>query len=96
MLSVSFTRTTDLDVDLPVRITESRGKIEFELAGGLFLPAGVAALQAGVTQLIAGGQWFQLWKGEIVSINSPRVPEVHRAGVHRGSLVDQEAGPRHR
>ncbi|MEU2724005.1 hypothetical protein [Streptomyces smyrnaeus] len=93
MLSVQFTRT-GLSVDEPVRVTETRGHITYELHNGLFRPEGVAALNSATRAVLAGGQWFQLWKGEIISMESPEQEERH-AGIHRGPLVDQEAGPRH-
>lgn len=96
MLSVQFIRAS-LSIDEPVRVTERRGSITFELCDGLYLPEGVAALNSACTAVLAGGQWFQLWKGEIISMHSPelQLKEFH-AGLHRGPLVDQEAGPRHR
>ncbi|GHJ21690.1 hypothetical protein ACH4LN_18165 [Streptomyces albus] len=94
MLSVQFTRA-GLSIDEPVRVTETRGHITYELHSGLFLPEGVAALNSATRAILAGGQWFQLWKGEIISMETPEL-EARHAGIHRGPLVDQEAGPRHR
>ncbi|HCA85503.1 MAG TPA: hypothetical protein DEQ61_08420 [Streptomyces sp.] len=96
MLNVHFRYDDSLDVARPVAVKERRGDITFELCRGLFLPEGVAALNSAVGQILAGGQWFQLWKGEVVSMASPELREYRSARIHRGPLVEQEAGPRHR
>lgn len=95
MLSVQFL-LEDLDEDCPVEVRERRGRVTYRLANGLFLPEGVAALNCAARKLLAGGQWFQLWKGEIVSMNSPAALGGYCARIHRGPLVDQEARPGHR
>jgi hypothetical protein len=97
MLSIRFL-LADLSDDAPVVVKESRGKVKYLLHKGLFLPEGVAALNASSSAILAGGQWFQLWQGEIISINSPepKARSIEYAGVHRGPLVDQAAGPRNR
>lgn len=94
MLSVRYEITDDRGIDAPVRVTETRGHLRYELSGGLFLPEGVAALNSAATQVLAGGQWFQLWKGEIVSMASPKFRGCD-GRLHRGPLVDQAAGSRH-
>lgn len=81
----------------PVLVAEDRGKIIFHCLPGPFTPEGIAALNVAAAQVIAGGQWFQLWRGEIISLDSPQTDDRGAdAGLHRGSLVDQAAGPRHR
>ena len=42
--------------------------------------------------LLAGGQWFQLWRGEIVSMHSPELREFD-ARIHRGPLANQAPSP---
>lgn len=91
MISVTY-ELADLCRDAPVRVSESRGNVTFELHRGLFVPEGVAALNSAVEMLLAGGQWFQLWKGEVVSVHSPQI-RGWDGGVHRGPLVDQAARP---
>lgn len=94
MLSVHFERDRKLHLDMPIRVAEGRGHINFKVHHRLFLPEGVAALNSAVEQLLSGGQWFQLWKGEVVSIHSPQIGEFD-AGLHRGPLVDETTRPRH-
>lgn len=95
MLQVTFGLEDSLPEDAPVRVTEGRGWVHFELCGGLFVPEGVAALNSATQQILAGGQWFQLWRGDIVSMQSPETEGRH-GWLHRGPLVQQAAGPANR
>lgn len=95
MLSINF-ELADLSEDAPVRVKEGRGWVNYELSRGLFVPEGVAALNSAVTQLIAGGQWFQLWRGDVVSLYSPEMKGLPHARVRRGPLANQATGPSHR
>lgn len=81
----------DLDPEMPVEVSERRGEVVYRLCRGLFMPEGVAALNAATTAVLAGGQWFQLWRGDIVSMNSQETRGVRSGGVHRGSVVSQRA-----
>ncbi|WP_143041546.1 hypothetical protein [Streptomyces wuyuanensis] len=87
MLSVRY-ELEDLPEDAPVRVREGRGWVKYELSRGLFVPEHAAALEAATSMVIAGGQWFQLWRGDVVSYYSPEKELVH-ARVHRGSLVQE-------
>jgi hypothetical protein len=87
-----------LPAEVPVVTVERRGLVIKLCSDKIFTFEGVAALNAADKTFLAGGQWFQLWRGEIISINSPE-PEtgsITHAGVHRGPLVDKAAGPRNR
>jgi len=86
VLSVTYA-LEDLPEDAPVRVMEGRGWVHYELSRGLFVPEGVAALNSATELIIAGGQWFQLWRGEVVRFNSPELEGVPNARVHRGPLV---------
>jgi len=92
VLNINFELSASLSEDAPVRIKEGRGWVNYELAGGLFLPEGVAALNSAVTQLLAGGQWFQLWRGEVITARSPAFKGARHGRVYRGPLVQE--GPR--
>lgn len=91
MLSVRFVYGDDRTTADPVQVEERRGAVTYELCRGLFLPEGVAALNAVTSQILAGGQWFQLWKGEIVSMASPRTRGCD-GGIYRGPLVQEGSG----
>lgn len=91
MLRANYVLNEDLDGDEPVVIKEQRGAVTVELSPTEFSPAGVAALNAASEVLLAGGQWFQVWHGEIVSMESPENP--HQGGtvarLHRGPVVHE-------
>lgn len=95
MIDASYEYSDDCTWEQPVITEERRGNLRFKLCRGLFRPQGVAGLNSAVHQLLAGGQWFQLWRGEIVSMHSPELREFD-ARIHRGSLADQAPRPRHR
>lgn len=89
MLTVSYIYKDDRTEEVPVQVRESRGNVTFELYRGLFLPRGVAALNSATSMVLAGGQWFQLWRGEVVSMDSPEFRGFKGARIRRGSVVDQ-------
>lgn len=86
MLSVRYV-LKDLSEVAPVVVKEGRGSVVYELHRGLFVPEHAAALNAAAELVVAGGQWFQLWRGDVVSLFSPDLEEGPSARVHRGSLV---------
>lgn len=86
MLQARCVYDDELSFEDPVELEERRGNLTFKLCRGLFLPEGVAGLNSAFRQLLAGGQWFQLWRGEIVSMSSPKLREFD-ARIHRGPLV---------
>ncbi len=92
MLTVRY-ELDDLDPDMPVEVTERRGDVVYHLARGLFVPEGVAALNCATAAVLAGGQWFQLWQGDIISMNSPdtQTDGGRRGGLHRGQVVSQRS-----
>lgn len=94
MIKFCYVYDDELTYEDPIEIEERRGNVKFKLCRGLFRPEGVASLNSAAHKLLAGGQWFQLWRGEIVSMRSPELREFD-ARIHRGPLVDKKAGPRH-
>ena len=97
MLSITYQYADDLTEAQPVRVTVSRGGLAFELhAGGLFLPAGVAALEAATDPLVAAGTLLQQWQGEIIGESTSPVKGSDGAWLHRGPLADQAPRPHHR
>lgn len=73
MLS-SFYKLADLDLEEPVKIWENRGRTAVELDRSLYTQVGVDGLNTTHMDLLGSGKWFQLWRGEIVSVNSPEAP----------------------
>lgn len=71
----------------PILCMENRGSVVYYCCPGPFTAEGVQALNVSVEKLLDGGQWFQLWGGEVVSINTPETPGVTNGRVHRGQVV---------
>lgn len=55
----------------PLVVLEHRGAIDFYLLPGVFTEPGARALTAAAEQILAGGQWFQLWRGDIIGVHTP-------------------------
>lgn len=88
MLSVRYV-LDDLDPEMPVEVSERRGDVTYRLCRGLFMPEGVAALNSATAAVLAGGQWFQLWRGDIISMSSQETKGGCGGGIYRGSVVSQ-------
>lgn len=69
MLRADFT-LADLGPACPVQVKETRGRLEFVCSTDHFSPEAVASLNSAAEGILAGGQWFQLWQSEIVSMAS--------------------------
>lgn len=84
--------TVELTETDPVCVTERRGHVTFHCLPGPFTAEGVEALTAAAKKVLAGGQWFQLWQGDIISMDSPENDDGGcDGGVHRGPLVQEGA-----
>ncbi|WP_158717847.1 MULTISPECIES: hypothetical protein [unclassified Streptomyces] len=84
MLRFTYELSHDLSSDAPIRIQEGRGWVHYELHNGVFLPEGAAALTSASQALLAGGQWFQLWRGDVISMETP---EGRNGWIYRGSMA---------
>lgn len=91
MLHVTYALDDQLAADEPMVLKESRGSVEVSLSPEVFSPAACAALNAVGVELLAGGHWFQLWRGEIVSMESPEDPRQGGtvARIRRGPMVHE-------
>lgn len=76
MLRVMF-ELVDLGYEVPLVARESRGEIRILASRDHYTPAGIAALNALAEQILKGGQWFQSWKGEIISMETPEQDDKH-------------------
>ncbi|MCY0916964.1 hypothetical protein OS965_02085 [Streptomyces sp. H27-G5] len=94
MLQFTYATGQDLSREEPIRVIEGRGKIHYELHDGLFLPEAVAALNIVGGAVLAGGQWFQLWRGDVISMYSPEAGGPH-GRLHRGPVAHEATGPDH-
>ena len=90
MLRVVY-KLADLDPETPVVLEESRGSVTISLSRLVYSEEGCAALNAVAEQFVDGGQWFQIWRGEIVSMESPEDPRQGGtvARLHRGPVVHE-------
>lgn len=55
----------------PVDIVEDKGLVILHVSRTTSLGEFVEALNPSIETFLDGGQWFQLWKGEIVTMDSP-------------------------
>jgi hypothetical protein len=74
MLDVTYEAVDNLPPGRLAQIDEDRGKIRVRLDRTEPLNAVVAQLNIEIDDLMASARWFQLWKDEIVSCNSPDRP----------------------
>ncbi|MGY4931618.1 hypothetical protein ACWD7T_10935 [Streptomyces sp. 900116325] len=56
-----------------VEIRERKGAVVLSVASTASVEEFVQALNPSLEELLAGGQWFQQWEGEIVTMESPEV-----------------------
>lgn len=91
MLRTNFELDEQLHSDEPIVLKESRGSLDVTLSPEVFSPEACAALNAVGSEWLAGGQWFQLWRGEIVSMESPEDPRQGGtvARLRRGPVVHE-------
>jgi hypothetical protein len=91
LLDINYVLNDQLDPGEPAVVKESRGAVQVELSPELFSPQACAVLQAIADEFLAGGHWFQLWRGEIISIASPE--DARQGGtvarIHRGPVVHE-------
>ncbi|MFD4547191.1 hypothetical protein [Streptomyces sp. NPDC058466] len=74
MLDVAYEAVDDLAPGRLARIDEDRGRIRVRLDRNAPLADVVRQLNIEIDQLMASARWFQLWKDEIVSHNTPGRP----------------------
>lgn len=69
-LSVIFS-IHDLDPGDYVEIQESKGLVDIRVERSASVDQFVKAANPAIEKFLAGAQWFQLWQGEIVDMDSP-------------------------
>ena len=74
-LRVHF-RISDFTPAPLVDMRERKGLVTVNVSPDALVDEFAQALNAAVGELLAGGQWFQLWRGEIVTMDSPDVALV--------------------
>jgi hypothetical protein len=74
MLDVAYQAVDDLPPGRLADITEDRGRIRVRLDRSAPLADVVRQLNIEIEQLMASAHWFQLWRTEIVSRDTPGCP----------------------
>lgn len=70
-LTVTYQADDQIDLRKCVEVRESRGLVVVHVAGSATALQFVQAINPATETFLAGGQWFQLWEGEIITMNSP-------------------------
>lgn len=70
-LTVEFVPDAKVDPRKGIEIRESCGLVKIHVSRRATADRLVRALNPALVEFLAGGQWFQLWQGEIVTIDSP-------------------------
>ncbi|MFD5491525.1 hypothetical protein ACFWH4_00950 [Streptomyces sp. NPDC127091] len=70
-LIVEFEVDPEVDPRACVQIREDRGMVRLHVCPEVPAEVLVRALNPALENFLAGGQWFQLWQGEIVTMESP-------------------------
>lgn len=67
MIIHEYELADDLPVGQAIDIVEDRGRIVYKIASHLAPEQIISALNEGAAAVLAGGHWFQEWKGDIVA-----------------------------
>ncbi|MFJ3984331.1 hypothetical protein [Streptomyces fungicidicus] len=70
-LSVRYVADPDVDLRTSVQIREHRGVVRLHVSPGLPAELLARAVNPAIERFLAGGQWFQFWQGEIVTMGAP-------------------------
>lgn len=74
MLRVVYEATRDLEPGRLVEVRESRGRIDVKIDRDAPAEQFTKALNAALTAFLANCGWFQIWRGRIISADSPESP----------------------
>ncbi|MBZ6290321.1 hypothetical protein KVH30_01885 [Streptomyces olivaceus] len=96
MLDVRYEAVTGLAPGRLTEIDEDRGRIRVRLDQSAPLADVVRQLNREITRLLCSAHWFQLWKDEIVSRDTPgrplRIEYRLEAREGRGTCVEERKG----
>jgi hypothetical protein len=76
-LTATYVIDDNLDRRKVIEMRESRGLVQIHIASSATLDDFIRAMNPAAADFLAGGQWFQLWEGEIITMDSP--PEARAA-----------------
>ncbi|WP_405964771.1 hypothetical protein OG713_34545 [Streptomyces sp. NBC_00723] len=74
MLRVVYEATTDLEASRDVQVEEARGRVTIKLRAGTRAEDYVSPLNAALAHFVGQCGWFQIWRGQIISADSPDSP----------------------
>jgi hypothetical protein len=72
-LAVRYVIDDDLPAGTPVRLLHERGRLTYRMSPRCFTPVGlevgaIGAIEAAGQAMLRGGQWIQVWDGEIITM----------------------------
>lgn len=70
-LTVQYEADPDVDLLSCVQIREQQGAVRLHVCPEARAEHLVRAVNPAIERFLAGGQWFQLWQGEIVTMEEP-------------------------
>lgn len=70
-LTVAYQPDGHIDVHQCVEVRESCGLVQVHVSSRATAAQFVRAMNPSSERFLAGGQWFQLWQGEIITMDSP-------------------------
>ncbi|QLJ01472.1 hypothetical protein HZZ00_10870 [Streptomyces sp. NEAU-sy36] len=74
MLRVVYEATHDIDPRQLVDITEARGRVTIKISAGTYASEFVPALNEALAAFVGECGWFQIWRGQYLSADSPDSP----------------------
>lgn len=87
MITVEYILTDLPDTD-DIDIEEDRGRVVFKVGRHLTPEQIVSGLNRASEAVLAGGHWFQEWKGDIVSMEPTDDPAQRQLPSQRPNLHD--------
>ncbi|GAB2718533.1 hypothetical protein [Streptomyces bullii] len=70
-LSVRYVIDPKVDLRACVQVRERRGEVRVHVCPDASADDFARALNPATERFLAGGQWFQLWQGEIITMDTP-------------------------
>lgn len=92
MITVVYELTDELEDGEALDIVEDRGRVVYRLADWLTPEQLISVLNTGTAGVIAGGHWFQEWKGDIIGADpaaAARHVPLQRAARHDVAEIDE-------
>lgn len=87
MITVEY-QMANLPDDRDFDVREDRGRIEIKVGNHLTPEQIISGLNQVSQSILAGGHWFQEWKGDIITMDSRICDEPDRIPQQRPNLYD--------